>query len=81
MENHSIPRKKSFQSSNTGWKKGFLVFFHKGRQEQLKSVQYLRVDKSVLTDQKTWLLLDMPIILSSSILCVAVQEQHSVLIL
>lgn len=75
MENHSIPRNKCFQSYNTGGKKGFLVFFHIGGKEQLKSVQYLTVDKRVvLTDQKTWFLLDMPLIPSSSILCVGVQE-------
>lgn len=74
MENHSIPRNKCFQSYNTGWKKGFMMLFHIGGQEQLKSMQYLTVDKSVLADQKTWFLLDMPIRLGTSILCVAVQE-------
>lgn len=51
-----------------------MMLFHIGGQEQLKSMQYLTVDKSVLADQKTWFLLDMPIRLGTSILCVAVQE-------
>lgn len=40
------------------------LFFHTGGQEQLKSAQLLTVDKSVLTDQKTLLLLDMLIYLA-----------------
>lgn len=75
MENPSTPRNNAFNLIPLDERRAYwcALFFHVGGQEQLKSVQHLTVDKNVLTDQKTLFLLDMLIILSSSILCVAVQ--------